>query len=190
MTGTETGLLARDLRRSIGDFVRAVRQDTGTARSAQSETLDFLCRLGPMNVAAVAGARGVTHQVSAQNAASTIQGARTAMKPPERNPAPVRPGIAGGSKARAPPWTRQGEPPWTGFPWVARSRGAAAGGVRGRSPWPCFPVEPRISLCASGEPRMTPENPRRLCAEIDAALRGTAELTAVSYTHLTLPTKA
>lgn len=62
MAGIETDLLAHDLRRSIGDFVRAVRQDTGTVRSAQSEALDLLCRLGPMNVAAVAGARGVTHQ--------------------------------------------------------------------------------------------------------------------------------
>lgn len=54
--------LAHDLRRSIGAFVRAVRQDTGTVRSAQSETLDLLQRLGPMNVAALAEKRGVTHQ--------------------------------------------------------------------------------------------------------------------------------
>ena len=42
--------------------MRAVRQNTGTERSAQSETLDLLHRLGPMNVAALAAKRGVTHQ--------------------------------------------------------------------------------------------------------------------------------
>lgn len=56
------GLLARDLRRSVSGFVRAIRQDTGTVRSAQSETLDLLDRLGPMNVASLAEKRGVTHQ--------------------------------------------------------------------------------------------------------------------------------
>lgn len=55
-------LLAEQLRRSVSSFVRAIRQDTGTTRSAQSETLDLLQRLGPMNVAALAGKRGVTHQ--------------------------------------------------------------------------------------------------------------------------------
>jgi DNA-binding MarR family transcriptional regulator len=55
-------LLARDLRRSVSDFVRAIRQDTGTARSAKSETLDLLLGLGPMNVASLAEKRGVTHQ--------------------------------------------------------------------------------------------------------------------------------
>ena len=54
--------LANDLRKSVSAFVRAVRQDTGTVRSAQSETLDLLQRTGPMNVAALAGKRGVTHQ--------------------------------------------------------------------------------------------------------------------------------
>ena len=62
MTEAEAHRLADDLRRSIGDFVRAIRQDTGTTRSAQSETLDVLDRLGPMNVAALATTRGVTHQ--------------------------------------------------------------------------------------------------------------------------------
>lgn len=61
-TANATGLLARDLRRSISGFVRTVRQDTGTVRSAQSETLDLLHRLGPMNVARLAEQRGVTHQ--------------------------------------------------------------------------------------------------------------------------------
>ena len=54
--------LAHDLRRSISDFVRAVRQDAGTPRSAQTEALDLLSRLGPMNVAALAERRRVTHQ--------------------------------------------------------------------------------------------------------------------------------
>lgn len=57
-----SGLLARDLRRSVSGFVRAIRQDTGTVRSAQSETLDLLDSLGSMNVASLAEKRGVTHQ--------------------------------------------------------------------------------------------------------------------------------
>lgn len=68
--------LAEDLRRSAGDFVRAIRHDTGTERSAQSDTLDLLHRHGPMNVAALAERRGVTHQtmrmVVAQLAASGL----------------------------------------------------------------------------------------------------------------------
>lgn len=58
----EAHRLADDLRRSVSGFVRAIRQDTGTTRSAQSETLDVLDHLGPMNVAALAEMRGVTHQ--------------------------------------------------------------------------------------------------------------------------------
>lgn len=54
--------LAQDLRQSVGTFVRAVRHDSGTQRSAQSETLDLLHRDGPMNVASLANRRGVTHQ--------------------------------------------------------------------------------------------------------------------------------
>ncbi|UAK25541.1 MarR family winged helix-turn-helix transcriptional regulator [Sphingomonas nostoxanthinifaciens] len=54
--------LANDLRRSVSAFVRVIRQDTGTVRSAQSEALDLLHRLGPMNVAGLAEKRGVTHQ--------------------------------------------------------------------------------------------------------------------------------
>ncbi len=61
--GTDAAeLLARDLRRSVGAFVRAIRQDTGTVKSAQSETLDLLHRLGAMNVAILAERRRVTHQ--------------------------------------------------------------------------------------------------------------------------------
>ena len=62
MAANEAQSLARDLRRSISGFVRAVRHDTGTVKSAQSETLDLLHRLGPMNVASLAAKRGVTHQ--------------------------------------------------------------------------------------------------------------------------------
>lgn len=62
MTEAEAHRLAEDLRRSVGGFVRAIRQDTGTTRSAQSDTLDVLDRLGPTNVAALAETRGVTHQ--------------------------------------------------------------------------------------------------------------------------------
>lgn len=60
--GDEDARLAHNLRRSVSAFVRAVRLDTGTVRSAQSETLDLLQRLGSMNVATLAEKRGVTHQ--------------------------------------------------------------------------------------------------------------------------------
>jgi DNA-binding MarR family transcriptional regulator len=62
VTAEAASLLARDLRHSIGAFVRAIRQDTGTTRSAQSEALDLLDRFGSMNVATLAERRGVTHQ--------------------------------------------------------------------------------------------------------------------------------
>jgi DNA-binding MarR family transcriptional regulator len=58
----EAHRLAEELRQSVGGFVRAVRQQSGTRKSAQSETLDMLDRRGPMNVAELAEARGVTHQ--------------------------------------------------------------------------------------------------------------------------------
>lgn len=59
---TQARRLAHDLRQSVSRFVRAIRQTSGTARSARSETLDLLDRLGPVNVARLADARGVTHQ--------------------------------------------------------------------------------------------------------------------------------
>ncbi|RYC29693.1 MarR family transcriptional regulator [Lichenibacterium minor] len=62
MKENEIDSLADDLRRSVGDFVRAIRQGSGTTRSAQSETLDVLDRLGAMNVATLAEMRAVTHQ--------------------------------------------------------------------------------------------------------------------------------
>lgn len=60
--GDDAARLADELRKSISRLVRAVRQNTGTVKSAQSETLDLLDYLGPMNVAALAEQRGVTHQ--------------------------------------------------------------------------------------------------------------------------------
>lgn len=62
MTEAEAHRLAEDLRRSVGGFVRAIRHETGTTKSAQSEALDLLDRRGPMNVAALAQTRGVAHQ--------------------------------------------------------------------------------------------------------------------------------
>lgn len=54
--------LAGELRRAIGTFVRVIREETATERSAQSETLCLLDREGAMNVAALAQQRRVTHQ--------------------------------------------------------------------------------------------------------------------------------
>ncbi len=54
--------LGERLRRAVGAFVRAVRQDADSGRSAQAETLGLLDRDGPQNVAALAQARGVKHQ--------------------------------------------------------------------------------------------------------------------------------
>lgn len=54
--------LAEDLRRAVGTFVRVIREEAATERSAQSETLGLLDREGAMNVAALAQRRSVTHQ--------------------------------------------------------------------------------------------------------------------------------
>jgi DNA-binding MarR family transcriptional regulator len=58
----DAAMLAEALRRSVSSFVRAVRHGAGTVKSAQSETLELLESLGPMNVATLAERRGVTHQ--------------------------------------------------------------------------------------------------------------------------------
>lgn len=58
----DAGALASDLRRCVSAFVRSVRAETGTTRSAQSDTLELLHDAGPLSVAAMAGLRGVTHQ--------------------------------------------------------------------------------------------------------------------------------
>lgn len=53
---------ATALRESVGRFVRAVRDRSGTGTTAQSEVLAQLARGGPASVAMLAGARGVKHQ--------------------------------------------------------------------------------------------------------------------------------
>ena len=57
----DAALLAEDLRRAVGTFVRSVRA-AADGTSAQSETLGLLDRQGAMNVATLAQARNVTHQ--------------------------------------------------------------------------------------------------------------------------------
>ncbi|MCS0612083.1 MarR family transcriptional regulator [Massilia kyonggiensis] len=54
--------LAEDLRSAVGAFVRSVRYDTDTPRSAGSDTLELLDRNGPANIAALAQVRNVKHQ--------------------------------------------------------------------------------------------------------------------------------
>ncbi|WP_347558743.1 MarR family transcriptional regulator [Robbsia sp. KACC 23696] len=54
--------LAEDVRRAVGTFVRAVREKTDAEKSAQTEALGLLDRDGPMNIAALAQRRNVTHQ--------------------------------------------------------------------------------------------------------------------------------
>lgn len=50
------------LRDSVGRFVRAIRNHSGTATTAESEVLAFLQRAGAASVAVLAEARGVKHQ--------------------------------------------------------------------------------------------------------------------------------
>lgn len=59
---TATAALAEDLRHAVGSFVREVRRNTTGGSTAQDETLALLDGCGPMNVAALAHARGVAHQ--------------------------------------------------------------------------------------------------------------------------------
>ncbi len=54
--------LAEDLRSAVSAFVRTVRYDTDTPRSAGSDTLELLDRAGPANIAALAQVRNVKHQ--------------------------------------------------------------------------------------------------------------------------------
>lgn len=54
--------LAEDLRSAVSAFVRTVRYDTDTPRSAGSDTLELLDRAGPANIAALAQIRNVKHQ--------------------------------------------------------------------------------------------------------------------------------
>lgn len=61
-TGPDTEPLAEALRQAVGRFVRAVRCQSGTATTAQSEVLAQLDRGGPATVTALALLRGVRHQ--------------------------------------------------------------------------------------------------------------------------------
>lgn len=58
----DAAALAEALRRTIGTFVRVIREKTATEKSAQSEALALIDREGAMNVATLAQRRGVTHQ--------------------------------------------------------------------------------------------------------------------------------
>lgn len=57
-----TTALALQLRATVGQFVRAVRSQSGTSTTAQSEVLGLLARAGPVSVATLAAVRGVKHQ--------------------------------------------------------------------------------------------------------------------------------
>jgi DNA-binding MarR family transcriptional regulator len=61
-TNHDVESLAEDLRRAVGTFVRAVREKSDAEKSAQTEALGLLDRDGPMNIAALAQRRNVTHQ--------------------------------------------------------------------------------------------------------------------------------
>jgi DNA-binding MarR family transcriptional regulator len=58
----EVADLAEALRSAVGAFVRTVRYDTDTPRSAGADTLELLDRAGPANIAALAQVRNVRHQ--------------------------------------------------------------------------------------------------------------------------------
>lgn len=58
----DTALLAEALRGAVGRFVRAVRSQSATTTTAQSEVLAQLERDGPATVTALAARRGVKHQ--------------------------------------------------------------------------------------------------------------------------------
>ena len=58
----DTAALAESLRDAVGRFVRAVRAHSDTQSTAQTETLAFLERSGPLSIAALAEGRGVKHQ--------------------------------------------------------------------------------------------------------------------------------
>lgn len=54
--------LAEELRSAVSAFVRTVRHETGTPRTAKSDTLELLEREGALNVAMLAQFRNVKHQ--------------------------------------------------------------------------------------------------------------------------------
>ena len=59
---TNVDMLAEALRETVGKFVRSVRAEAGTPTNAQSETLAYLERNGPVSIAVLADSRGVKHQ--------------------------------------------------------------------------------------------------------------------------------
>jgi len=61
-TAVELTELAERLRSTISNFVRAVRLDSDTPTTAQSETLAVLDRHGAMSTAQLAALRNVKHQ--------------------------------------------------------------------------------------------------------------------------------
>ena len=54
--------VAEELRRSVGEFVRAVRSVTDTLPGGYAEVLGTLARDGPQNISSLAQFRGVRHQ--------------------------------------------------------------------------------------------------------------------------------
>lgn len=55
-------ILAENLRRTLGKFVRGIRSEADTPTTSQSETLSLLDRNAPLSVAELAGLRNVRHQ--------------------------------------------------------------------------------------------------------------------------------
>ncbi|WP_187978116.1 MarR family transcriptional regulator [Mycetocola sp. JXN-3] len=58
----ESSEWAEQLRRSVGDFVRATRASADTLPDAQAATLGYLDREGPATIAELARKRNVRHQ--------------------------------------------------------------------------------------------------------------------------------
>ena len=85
-----TLLLAEDLRRVTGKFVRSVRTQAGTPTTSHSETLGLLEREGPMSVADLAVHRNVRHQ-SMRLVVAQLEAAELVAKRPD--PADGRSGL-------------------------------------------------------------------------------------------------
>ena len=60
--GPDVTALAEEVRGAVSRLVRTVRQETGTPRTARSDTLELLERTGPANIATLAQQRNVKHQ--------------------------------------------------------------------------------------------------------------------------------
>jgi DNA-binding MarR family transcriptional regulator len=61
-SGQDTLILAENLRRTLGKFVRGIRSEADTPTTSQSETLSLLDRKAPLSVTELAGLRNVRHQ--------------------------------------------------------------------------------------------------------------------------------